>query len=152
MTKPGRRRLLQLVGSGVLAGVVPGVGSAKKDTYPKVSDLGMYEDHPVEVFAAGAQPHPNQNRIAVVTASFGDGIQLYIADGAETVNDVPESIYRITDDANGGVFEPRWKEGNRIEYVKDFVRYKLKIPPSYKKLDHKTVTENVLEENGGDST
>jgi len=28
----------------------------------------------------------------------------------------------------------------------------LKIPPSYKKLDHKTVTENVLEENGGDST
>jgi len=36
----------------------------------------------------------------------------------ETVNDVPESIYRITDDANGGVFEPRWKEGNRIEYVK----------------------------------
>jgi len=77
----------------------------------------MYEDHPVEVFAAGAQPHPNQNRIAVVTAAFGDGIQLYIADGAETVNDVPESIYRITDDANGGVFEPRWKEGNRIEYV-----------------------------------
>jgi len=61
----------------------------------------MYEDHPVEVFAAGAQPHPNQNRIAVVTAAFGDGIQLYIADGAETVNDVPESIYRITDDANG---------------------------------------------------
>jgi len=48
----------------------------------------MYEDHPVEVFAAGAQPHPNQNRIAVVTAAFGDGIQLYIADGAETVNDV----------------------------------------------------------------
>jgi len=43
----------------------------------------MYEDHPVEVFAAGAQPHPNQNRIAVVTAAFGDGIQLYIADGAE---------------------------------------------------------------------
>jgi len=39
----------------------------------------MYEDHPVEVFAAGAQPHPNQNRIAVVTAAFGDGIQLYIS-------------------------------------------------------------------------
>lgn len=146
-----RRQLLKLAGAAGLTGLASGIGTAQQDTYPEVDDLGEYEDSPVDVFAAGASPHPNQDRIAVVTGAFGDGIQLYIAEGAETTNDVPETVYEITDDANGGVFEPRWKKGNRIEYVKNFVRYEVMVPPSYVELEHKTVTENVLEEIEGDS-
>lgn len=124
--------------------------SAKRERYSTVTDRGMYEQAPVSVFAAGAEPHPTQDRIAVVTAAFGDGIQLYIADGATGVSDIPDKIYQITSDAITGIYNVNWTGNNSIEYVMDYTKYTRKITPSYVQLDHKTTEENVLSTEGGD--
>lgn len=142
--------MLSIMGTTGLLTMGTGIGAAKPDTYPTVDDLGPFEDMTVDQMAAGAAKHPNQDRIAIVTAAFGDGIQLYIADGTRNLSDTPETVYQITQDAVAGVYEPEWKDGNRLEYVMDFTRYTRKITPSYVVLDHKTVTENVLDEEEGD--
>lgn len=141
-----RRSFIKLAGVAGIAAVAPTTGSAKQPEYPEVDNLHSYDEEPVEDFAADYAVHPSQDRVAVVTAAFGGVINLYIADGAADETEVPETIYQITKDTDGGVFRPVWKEGNRLKFDKDLKRYKTKIPPSYKVLTHKIEVENLVEE------
>jgi hypothetical protein len=143
-----RRMLMKSIGAISASGAITQSVSAKRDRYPIVTDRGVYEEVPISVFAAGAQKHPTQDRVAVVTAAFGDGIQLYIADGATDLSDVPDTLYQITSDATTGVYNVSWAGNNTLKYVIDYTKYTRKIPPSYVRLDHKTTEEDILSTEG----
>lgn len=126
-------------------------GNAKKEKNSKRhTQIDIENEVPLRAIVAGARKHPSQNRIAFVTAAFGDGIQLYIAENISRIDDAPNEIYQITENSKTGVYEPRWKHGNRIEYVKDFIRYQRKVPRSYVAFEEKKIEKNVVKNKWGE--
>jgi len=150
-----RRDVLKSTASIGAVTSIPTVALAKKNKKKqkdskRYTQIDIEKAVPLRAIAAGARKHPSQNRIAFVTAAFGDGIQLYIAENISNVDGTPTEIYQITENSKTGVYEPRWKHGNRIEYVNDFIRYQRKVPRSYIAFEEKNIEKQVVKNKRGD--
>lgn len=142
-----KRDLLKQIGiAGVAATGMSGITSAKK-RYPTVDDLGMYEDAPLNVYAIEVAKQQHHDRAVFTTTAFGDGYELYIADGVSSMADVPEIVYKMT---NSSLFinNLEWLRGNRLQYEDDFQLLVRKMPLSNKMFEPEVMDENTLR--GGD--
>jgi hypothetical protein len=142
-----KRDLLKQIGiAGVAATGMSGMASAKK-RYPTVDDLGVYEDAPLNVYAIEAAKQQHHDRAVFTTTAFGNGYELYIADGVSSVEDVPETVYKMTS-SSLFINNLEWLHGNRLRYEDDFQLLIRKIPLSNKMFEPEIVDENTLK--GGD--
>lgn len=121
----------------------------KQKTSNRYTQIEVEKEIPLRAIAAGAREHPAQDRIAFVTGAFGTGMQLYIAENISSVDESPDIVYEITENSKTGVYEPRWVPGNRIEYVKDFIRYRRNVPRSYVNLAEKAIEKTVVKNSRG---
>jgi len=135
-----RREILQ--GMGAIGGtaVIPGIAFGKQNTYKTHKT-----DHTLKRIGTQIAFHDAQSRAAFISAAFEKGIELYVAEGVREKDDVPSAVYQITTDSVGGVYNPTWERGNRLSFQRNLSRYSLKIPPSYKVLEHKMEKENVVD-------
>ena len=142
-----RRKLLKSAGVAGM-GLVGLTGSAAaKKRYPTVDEYGVFEDRPLEAYAIEAVKQPHHDRIAFTTTAFGDGYELYLADGLVSVEDTPKKVLKVTDDSLF-VFSPEWLKGNRLQYQRGFSTLVRKVPLSNKEFDPIVVEEDTLR--GGD--
>lgn len=154
MVKKRRRTLLKKIGAASAASSMAGVASAKKDSkgrerrtekdgrFNEITEVSESLDRLTNDYDF----HPAQDRAAFVSASFGQGIELYVAEGVSSLSEVPSNVYQISDDLVGGAFDPEWEKGNRLSYQQNLSRVSVKVPRSYKKLEHKVEEESVLDE------
>jgi hypothetical protein len=129
-----------------LPGKGPGRGGRGRGRYPIVEE-GLYADAPLQVAATESAMHPHQNRAAFTSTAFGDGYELYLAEGVDSTSDVPEQILRVTE-SSFFVNNLRWRKGNRLQYQRDFDMFIRKIPPSNKVFEPEPIEENAVQ--GGD--
>jgi hypothetical protein len=156
-----RRKFLRNVSAvaGISTLGLSGVASGKKypgprREYPVVET--KYDDTPVGDIAIDAVKQPHHDRIAFTTIAFGDGYELYLAEGAASVENTPARIRQLTENSAIGVFDIRWKKGNRLQYWHDGGNYVRKIPLSSKifvpeKLEDSPLPESLGGENGSNA-
>lgn len=135
-----RRSVLRSIGSVGALSSLSGIAVGKGNEYPRhdggrsLEDIGNYVAF-----------HPSQDRAAFISAAFEAGVELYIAEGVRSESDTPTEVYQITSDTTGGVYGPEWKNGNRLSFQRNLSRYTVKVPRSYKVLEHKIEKENVVD-------
>ena len=133
--------------NGNRGGDHPGEGPGKdgrgRGEYPAV-ELGALDGIELSRYAIEIALHPNHDRGAFTTAVFGHGIQLYLADGIDSLDAAPESVRRVTD-GEGLVAGLEWSRDNRLQYDRGLTRYERKIPPSNREYEPTVVEEVSLE-------
>jgi len=141
-----RRTVLEAIGSMGGIGVISNTVAAKPDKNRKKGVYDRYETSK-QLRRIGSQIdfHPSQKRAAFISAAFERGIELYVAEGIEAVDDSPSEVYQITSGTTTGVFNPTWESGNRLSFQRNLTRYSMKITPSYKILDHKVEQASVVD-------
>ncbi|GGN94949.1 hypothetical protein GCM10009030_21830 [Haloarcula pellucida] len=91
-----RRTVLKNVGAASALTILPLTVSAK-ESYPTV-DEGDLSDAPLSEIVVdspeSASEHPHHNRIAFSTSVFSDGLELYVADGVDSLTSNPDAIYQ----------------------------------------------------------
>ena len=99
-----RRKFLRNVSAvaGISTLGLSGVASGKKypgprREYPVVET--KYDDTPVGDIAIDAVKQPHHDRIAFTTIAFGDGYELYLAEGAASVENTPTRIRQLTENS-----------------------------------------------------
>lgn len=107
--------------------------------YPRVSKEAI-PDESISEYATEIAVHPNQRRAAITTGKFGNGFQLYVVQRVEDEDSIAEKAWRITD-SDGFVAALEWDVNNRLRVDESFTRYELKLPPSHKIFDRKTIEE-----------
>ena len=152
-----RRTVLGGITTVGATSIASGIVSAK-DSYPEIDH--DYTEHTVANMAVELTNDPQiaeddkHDRIALSTTLFDGVFELYLAEGVESANEVPENIYKITTNTKSGVLDLKWKKGNDLEYWRDGNMYSLKIPPSNKifeadKIDQKPMPDALEQDQGG---
>lgn len=135
-----RRTILQGIGAISSIGAVSGVAAGKQNQYKSHNTSEQ-----LNKIGSQISFHPSQDRAAFISAAFEKGLELYVAENVQNGSDIPSQVYQITSDTVGGAYDPKWQSGNRITFQKNLSRYKLKIPRSYKVIEHKVEEENVVD-------
>lgn len=89
--------------------------------------------------------HNSHDRAAFISAAFEKGVELYVAEDVSKKSDIPSAVYQLTSDTAGGVYNPQWKKGNYLAFQKNLSKFEVKVPRSYRILEHKMNEECVVD-------
>ena len=126
-----------------LPGDGPGRGGRGRGEYPKLSEE---ETPPVPIAEVALQIsyHPNQDRAVFSAGSFGDGLELYVAEGVSGEADTSSDIWLLTD-TDGPVLAPELTNDNLLKYNTDFTRFERRFPPSNRMFESEVIEEDSVQ-------
>lgn len=144
----GRRRVLSSIGAAGVLGVGSFAGRASADREPgtEVTDLGEWAGVPVRQMSMAHAAHPTEDAFALATGAFGDGIELYLAEGAATARSVPETVSRLSTPSAAGAFGPAWADEGTLRYTQDYARKELDLGPSAQIADRSVIDPDVTDD------